>query len=110
MKLESIFYPLIGVLIIGLGIPLAAEKIGPNRWWGLRVAKTLSNNEVWYEANKVLGYDLVLAGAAILVISILLIFIDPRVRRLPVSRINVVVFLASIGSAVTHSLLALRRL
>jgi uncharacterized membrane protein len=51
-----------GLLVTGLGIPLAQRRIGPNRWYGLRVPATAANEDVWYEANAATGHDFVVLG------------------------------------------------
>jgi hypothetical protein len=35
MRSNSIFYLVVGLLIILVGLPLIFEKAGPNRWYGL---------------------------------------------------------------------------
>ncbi|MEO0851966.1 MAG: SdpI family protein [Cyanobacteria bacterium J06648_11] len=61
---------LTGVLLSGTAIPLIREAIPPNRWYGFRVAKTLSDEAIWYEANRVAGYDLLLAGIAVAIAAV----------------------------------------
>jgi uncharacterized membrane protein len=45
-----------------LGIPLAAKKVAPNRWYGVRTTATLKNSETWYRVNVMGGKALVAAG------------------------------------------------
>jgi uncharacterized membrane protein len=52
----------IGLLLIGLAIPLVSKKIPPNRWYGFRTPETLNNEELWYKANRYLGRDLIVYG------------------------------------------------
>jgi uncharacterized membrane protein len=59
-----------GLVFIIAGLPFYFEKVRPNRWAGFRVAKTLSNPQIWYAANKVMGLDFIRAGIVLLVISI----------------------------------------
>lgn len=62
-----ILYIVAGLVIVGLAIPLALEKIGPNPLYGFRVEKTLKDKRIWYLANSYAGFRLIAAG---LVISI----------------------------------------
>lgn len=54
----ALLYGLAGLLFIAIGIPLALKRVPPNRWYGFRTAKTLSNQTIWYAANRVVGTDL----------------------------------------------------
>jgi uncharacterized membrane protein len=74
----ELLFPLLGLLLIGLGWPLAARRVRPNRWYGLRVSATFADETVWYEANAVTGRDMVGLGAVVLVIALVL----PHVTRL----------------------------
>ena len=57
-----IFIAPIGLLFIGISIPLLYEKIGPNSCYGFRTRKTLSNEEIWYKANKYMGKGFIILG------------------------------------------------
>jgi SdpI/YhfL family protein len=74
----ELLFPLLGLLLIGLGWPLAGRRVRPNRWYGLRVPATYADETVWYEANAVTGRDMVGLGAVVLVIALVL----PHVTRL----------------------------
>jgi uncharacterized membrane protein len=69
MALQILFAAL-GLLLIVIGRPLARRRIGPNRWYGLRVPATLANEKVWYEANAALGRDLIALGVLLVVLAI----------------------------------------
>lgn len=62
-----------GLLII-LSIPLILAKIKPNGLYGFRTKKTLSNEKIWYQANKFTGWMLLLAAFITGLISLLLGF------------------------------------
>ncbi len=38
-------FPLVGLLLIGLGWPMAARRVPPNRWYGLRVPATFADEK-----------------------------------------------------------------
>jgi len=57
-----IFLAPIGLLFIGISIPLLYEKIGPNSCYGFRTRKTLSNKEIWYKANKYMAKGFIILG------------------------------------------------
>ena len=72
-------FPLVGVLLALLGWPLAARRVGPNRWYGLRVPATFADREVWFDANALTGRDMIGLGVTVAAVSLLL----PRIVRLP---------------------------
>jgi SdpI/YfhL protein family len=70
MTNATILFPLAGILLIGLGWPMAARRARPNRWYGLRVPATLADEGVWYDANAVAGRDMVALGVAVVVVAL----------------------------------------
>jgi len=52
----------IGILEMGLSIPLIFEKVPPNWIYGFRTRKTRHNENIWYQANKFAGKTMFLAG------------------------------------------------
>ena len=66
-----------GLLFIGISIPLILEKIPPNRWYGFRTRKTLSNKEIWYKANKYMGRDFVILGGLVVLYNLVLFIFKP---------------------------------
>lgn len=71
-------FPLLGILFVVLAWPLAARRIPPNRWYGLRVPATFADETVWYDANAVTGRDMMTFGTVVTVIALVL----PHVVRL----------------------------
>src|SRR3954469_25471931 len=57
------------ILILVLALPLILRLIPPNRVYGIRTAKTISDSERWYRANHFGGWVLLLASALYLVIA-----------------------------------------
>jgi uncharacterized membrane protein len=69
---------IVGLIIIGVSIPLIFAKIRPNPWYGFRTPKTLSNPEIWYKANRYMAKNLFAAGIVITALSILLPIFGPH--------------------------------
>ena len=67
----SILFALLGLLFVGLGLPLWARRVPPNKYYGCRTNKTLSDSEIWYEANSKHGRDLIFAGALVIAASLM---------------------------------------
>jgi uncharacterized membrane protein len=68
----TLLFPAVGLLLALLGWPLATRRVGPNRWYGLRVPATFADRQVWYDANEIAGRDLMTLGIALILASLLL--------------------------------------
>lgn len=62
-------FVLLGIVMVGLSLPLALGKVPPNWFYGFRTPKTLSSPDLWYAANRSLGRDGVVAGVATTIAS-----------------------------------------
>jgi hypothetical protein len=69
------------LLLFALGWPLAARRVRPNRWYGLRVPATFADATVWYDANAVAGRDMMALGTLVVVVA----FALPRLAVLPIA-------------------------
>jgi uncharacterized membrane protein len=72
VTVDSVLFALVGLLFVGISIPLIQQRVPPNRFYGFRTKKTLSDPKIWYEANRISGHDLFLAGALITITSIVM--------------------------------------
>ncbi len=59
----------VGALLIGLSLPLVYGKVPPNRWYGFRVRRTLSDPNIWYPANVYVAWQMIWVGVAGIVVS-----------------------------------------
>ncbi len=55
----SVLLPIVNILI---SLPLVLKLVPLNRWYGFRTRKTLSNADIWYEANYKGGLGLIVAS------------------------------------------------
>jgi uncharacterized membrane protein len=62
MLIQTILYGVIGLLLIGLSIPLMRGKVPPNSWYGFRTRLTLENPEIWYPVNAWAARRLLVVG------------------------------------------------
>ncbi len=69
----ALLFTAVGLLFVGLGVPLLRGRVRPNSWYGCRTEKTLSDEKVWYAVNRVTWRDLVAAGIAVVTCSLLLL-------------------------------------
>jgi hypothetical protein len=54
----SILFGVVGLLFIGLSIPLVLGRVPPNPFDGCRSTKTLSDSKIWYQVSLHGGYRL----------------------------------------------------
>ncbi len=108
-SVHSIRWLAAGVVFMIIGVPSILGIIPPNPTTGFRTSKTLSNEGIWYAANRVMGYDMLIAGAVIVVAAIVTAKVFRRDPR-RATRINFLVFIASLGAALLHGFWALGRM
>jgi len=104
----TLVYPLVSAVIAALGIPLWVGMVPPNRFYGVRVAATLSDEAVWYAVNKAAGRDMVALGGVMLFLSTALLKTDIGATTYTVVMTSVLVagaaFLLWVGMARTRRL------
>ena len=64
----------IGALFIAISVPLILKKVPPNKWYGLRIPATFSDETVWYEANVWVAKDMLRLGVLIIIAGVALHF------------------------------------
>ena len=103
-------YFIAGLALFAAGVPLLRGWIPRNRWAGFRVPKTLSSDEIWYEANRVAGRNLMIAGAVVMAAMIIGALFAQQIPGLPFEKINKAIFFGALFIAALHSFVALRRM
>jgi arginine exporter protein ArgO len=102
-----VVYTMTAALFIGLALPLIWEAVPPNRWYGFRTRRTLSEPAVWYAVNRVTGWWLLATGVLMAVVAC-----GTYGLALPVDQaawINQSVCLAGLIGMVWHGVVLLRR-
>jgi uncharacterized membrane protein len=110
VTLYSFLFSLVGVLFIGISVPLIQKRVPPNRYYGFRTPKTLSDPDLWYKANHVSGIDLFIAGALITVSSLTMMLLAQRWQPEQVAMTLLVVMVFSLVGVAWHSFMVLKRL
>lgn len=59
IRLFALYLPLLLILV---SVPMVMRRVPPNAFYGLRTPKTLSNPQIWYEANRRAGVNLIIAA------------------------------------------------
>jgi uncharacterized membrane protein len=106
----SLMFGLVGLLFIGLSIPLMQGRVPPNRYYGFRTAKTLSDAKIWYEVNRISGNDLFLGGAVITISSIIMLLIAQQWSREHVVATLLFIMVFSLGGGALHTYMLSRRM
>ena len=58
----ALIFLAVGLLFVGLGVPLARGRVRPNHLYGCRTRATLADERVWYEVNRAAGRDMIAGG------------------------------------------------
>jgi len=64
-----------GILQMALTVPMIRRRVKPNALYGFRIPKTLSDEQVWYDANAYAGRLLFASGAAQVLAAIALVLV-----------------------------------
>src|SRR5207249_12060889 len=75
MTLLLILFLVSGAILIGISIPLMQGRVGPNRWYGFRVRRTLEDPNVWYPVNSYSGWRLFAVGVVEIIVAAALYFV-----------------------------------
>ena len=100
-----------GLIFVAAGIPLFQRRIGPNRWYGFRVPKTMSDEGIWFDANETMGKDLIISGAVMILAAITIHLGCASLLRVDqLAYLNVGVMVAALGVSIIHGFWELRHL
>lgn len=100
----------IGSLLCILCVPLIFRRIPPNRFYGFRTTKTLSDERIWYEANAIGGKWLFAAGALVIFGTVLVSIICGNSPSPLCSLARLLVVIVPIAIATVASLVHVRKL
>lgn len=85
----------LGPLLILVSIPLILRWVPQNRFYGFRIASTLRNKSVWYDANALSGRHFLALGLLLICLE----FVVPPTNRVPVLSIIAVIGVVGITIA-----------
>jgi uncharacterized membrane protein len=105
-----IMFLFMGVLFIALSVPLMLKKVPPNNWYGFRTPKTLSDEKIWYEANRISAQGMALVGVVLILLSLTLLLLAKEMSDLTKLIIIGVIMIVSLAVALIRSFKALSRM
>jgi uncharacterized membrane protein len=110
MGYVTLIYGSMGLLLTALALPMIYDKIPPNKFYGFRTPRTLSDPNVWYPANRVAGRDLAVAGVIVATTALVVFAMQKSISLRTASLILPAIAMTVLIGAVIHSLIALRRI
>ena len=110
VTLSTILFALVGLTFVGISIPLIQNRVPPNRFYGFRTKKTLSDPKIWYEVNHIQGNDLLVAGALLTITSLLMLAFAQGWKSENVVITLVSVMVLSFTGVAVHGFRVLRRM
>jgi uncharacterized membrane protein len=110
VALSTLLFALVGLLFVGLSIPLIQNPVPPNRFYGFRTPKTLSDTKIWYEVNHISGNDLLVAGALITSSSLTMLVFARAWNPEHVALTLLLIMVLSLVGVLVHGLAVLRRM
>ena len=96
-----------GLGMMALSVPLILGRIKPNRFTGVRIPETLSDEKTWYRVNARFGKWFLAAGAAFTLAAIGLFFTPLNTDVAAYSLCCTAVLFATIGAAIAAAFRAI---
>ena len=106
----SLLFAVVGLLFMGISVPLIMGKVPPNWFYGFRTRKTLSDSKIWYEANRLSGKDFFISGLLVFVASIVTLVFGQSANPDHIVFTLLSVLLLSLAGAAWHGFKALKRM
>jgi uncharacterized membrane protein len=106
----SILFAVVGLLFIGLSIPLILKKVPPNWIYGCRTKKTLSDPILWYEANHIFGKDFFISGLLTFIASLAMLILGQDANPSHAVITLLCILLLSLAGAALHSFKNVKRM
>src|SRR5215469_2057215 len=104
IRFYGLYLPL---LLILLSVPMVMGRVPPNALYGFRTLKTLSSPQIWYEANRRAGVNLIIGANLTMLLCSAMVWRFGAAKAIVV--LPLVLLLTVLGSAVA-SLLHVRKL
>ena len=95
----------LGLLQVGIAVPLALWRVKRNYVYGVRLPKTLSDDAIWYHANEYGGWQLIWSGAASVLLTIVAYFVpELSANQAVYSYVCVAIYIAPVSIGLSKTL------
>jgi hypothetical protein len=98
------------ILILIASIPLVIGIVPRNRVYGIRTCKTLSDDSIWYPANRFGGWSMIIASCLYLGLAWVMPYDKKLIDNFPVWTVHFCGFIIPLGIGVMATLLYCKRL
>jgi uncharacterized membrane protein len=110
VTIASLIFSGVGVVFIGLGIPLFQKRVPPNTWYGCRTTKSLSDERIWYAVNRTTGQDMILTGILTIISSLIVFMFRNKMNPNHAAVVLLAVLIMSTAGMAVNSLRVLKRM
>ena len=110
MKYTMIIPEILCFVFIVLSIPLILQKVRPNCYYGVRTRKTMTNDAVWYKANKFFGTGLLISSIFSLAILLTAAFFPGLNLLIGLNNLGGLIVVLPIGVLLVFSYFYFRKL
>ena len=100
----------LGVTVIGFSVPLLFGKIPPNHWYGVRLKKALSNEQIWYKANKYSAKDFFVVGLLQVLVGLVLLISRASLSEFTAAWLTLTVVVVPVSIATVRAVVYVRKL
>jgi uncharacterized membrane protein len=109
-NIAVLIFTLVGIVFIGLGVPLFLRRVPPNAWYGCRTTRTLADEKIWYAVNQVTGRDMIIIGLLMIASSLAVFVFGKGLNSTNAMIILLAVLVLSTAAMFVNSLRRLRHM
>jgi len=106
---EYLCFAIGGLIVTLCATPLIMNKIRPNHFYGIRIAKAFRSKELWYQINHTGGKILAVYGIVMSVMSIAFFGIS-KIWKVDLQLFPIILYLGLLGLAFIHILIVCNRI
>ena len=103
--LRGPLFSIVGLAALGLAYLCATQRLGRNRFVGIRTTATLRSDDAWYAAHRASAWSIAVAGSVSLGVGLWLVLADPTettVASAVIATSVVVLVVIAVGGVQAH--------
>jgi len=109
ISVECLRFVIVGLILALCATPLIMNKIRPNHFYGIRIAKAFRSKELWYQINHTGGKILAVYGIIMSVMGIALFGIS-KIWEVDLQLFPIIFYVGLLGLAFIHTLIVCNRI